>query len=88
MRFSTSDFFIKQLPLGNRFMDLSLFEYGLEFAKIFDYEIADFRKSCVSDRCAQKDPLVTPIFFVGMLLLSKISCQGPFNSFLRRSVSY
>jgi hypothetical protein len=34
-------------------MDLNLFEYGLEFAKIFDYEITDFRKSGVNDRCAQ-----------------------------------
>jgi hypothetical protein len=53
MRFSTSDFFNKQLPLGNSYMDLSLFEYSLEFAKIFDYEIADFQKSGVNDRCAQ-----------------------------------
>jgi hypothetical protein len=53
MRFATSDFFIKQLPLGNRYMDLSLFEFGLEFAKIFDYEIADFWKSGVNDCCAQ-----------------------------------
>jgi hypothetical protein len=30
-------------------MDLSLFEYGLEFAKIFNYEIADFRKRGVKN---------------------------------------
>jgi hypothetical protein len=47
MRFSTSVFFIKQLPLGNRYryMIYNLFEYGFGFAKIFDYKIANFQKS-------------------------------------------
>jgi hypothetical protein len=41
-RFSTSGFFIKQLPLGPWYTGKSLFAYGLEFAKIFDFEITDF----------------------------------------------
>jgi hypothetical protein len=63
-----------------------------EFVKIFNYEIADFRKSGVKNRKSsqirspnQKGPWGV-IWWKKQM--SKISCQGTFNSFLRRSVSY
>jgi hypothetical protein len=39
----------------------SLFEYGLELAKIFDFEIADFGLRCVNDR---KRSLDNPYIFM------------------------
>jgi hypothetical protein len=56
--FNLRFFFIKQLSLG-------LFAYGFEFAKIFDFEIADFGLSGVNYTAEDKnDPKITPIFCV------------------------
>jgi hypothetical protein len=44
-------------------MGKSLFAYGFEFAKIFDFEIADFGLSGANDTAqAKNDPLITPTF--------------------------
>jgi hypothetical protein len=46
-------FFIKQLHLGPRPTDLSLFAYGFEFAEIFEYEIDFFVISGVNETADQ-----------------------------------
>jgi hypothetical protein len=61
-RFSTSGFFHQTTSPSP---PDSLFAYGLEFAKILDFEIADFGLSCVNDTAgAKNDPWITPILFV------------------------
>jgi hypothetical protein len=62
--FNLNFFFIEQLPLGPWYTGLSLFAYGLEFAKIFNFEIVNFGLSGVNDTAqAKNDPWITPIFF-------------------------
>jgi hypothetical protein len=62
MWFSTSGIFIKQSNLGPWFTGQSLFAYG--FAKISDFNIADFGTSGVKDTAgAKNDTKITPIFW-------------------------
>jgi hypothetical protein len=49
MRFSTSGFFHQTTSPRPLIHGIKNFAYGLEFAKIFDFEIADFGHSGVND---------------------------------------
>jgi hypothetical protein len=64
-RFLISVFFHQSTSPRPLIHGTSLFAYGFEFAKIFNFEIAGFGLSGVNDTAgAENDPLITPIFFV------------------------
>jgi hypothetical protein len=83
-------FFIKQSHLGPWLTGLSLFAYGFEFAKIFDYEIADFCNSGVNDT-AVSNALISSwrSYFVtmGLKLWNAPSCLFAFLSFYNENNS-